>query len=260
MEIMGVLNCTPDSFSDGGRWASREEAVARGRLMVRQGATIVDIGGESTRPGAEPVDPEVEWERIGEVLTTLAGDRVRCSVDTYHAATAARAIEAGADIINDVTGGRVDPEILEVVASSHATYILQHSRGGAASADSAARYEDIIDDIVRELDESIERATGAGIDPTRIILDPGLGFSKVGDQDWEVLRRFDELTRRLDFRWLIGASRKRFLTKVGQTEGEKDLATAAITALLVGRAWGVRVHDAASSALAAKVARGMGRG
>lgn len=252
MEILGILNVTPDSFSDGGRWNTAERAIEHARSLIADGATIIDVGGESTRPGAAPLGFDEEWSRIGPVITGLVAEGISVSVDTYHAQTAKHAIAAGASIINDVTGGRVEPEIHAVVADSDALYVLQHSRGGAATTDETAVYDDIITDVGREMSAAIDKATAAGIDQSRLILDPGLGFSKVGDQDWEVLRRFDELVDLLPGRWLIGHSRKRFL---GAVDGDRDTATAIVSALLYGRAWGVRVHNAGATAAAAALAR-----
>lgn len=251
MEVMGICNVTPDSFSDGGVHADHASAIAHARDMVTKGATIIDIGGESTRPGATPVEPAEEWQRIAPVVSALVADGAKVSVDTYHAGTAARAIEAGAHIINDVTGGRIDPDIFTVVADSPADYVLQHSRGGAATTNDTAVYEDIAADIVRELSERLEIAVEAGIDRERIILDPGLGFSKVGDQDWQVLARLEDITGALPGRWLVGHSRKRFLPQ------PKDAATAAVSALLAGRVWGVRVHDVAGTVAGLHAARMM---
>lgn len=251
MEILGIVNVTPDSFSDGGRWQSAENAVARALKLVADGATIIDVGGESTRPGATPVSADEEWIRIAPVIKTLVGDAITVSVDTYHAETARRAISAGAAIINDVTGGRLEPDILSVVADSTADYVLQHSRGGAATTSETAVYDDIIADVAGELTTAIDRAENAGLPRSRLILDPGLGFSKMGEQNWEVLRRLDELTEAVPARWLIGHSRKRFLSGAGD---DRDATTAVISALLHGRVWGVRVHDAKSVASALSIA------
>lgn len=252
MEILGILNVTPDSFSDGGRWASAEEALARGKQLAVDGATIIDVGGESTRPGATPITSDEEWDRIGPVVEGLIADGLTVSVDTYHAETARRAIAAGVPIINDVTGGRIEPEIHTVVAGSEAQYVLQHSRGGAVTTNDTAVYDSIIDDVAREMSVAIEKAVATGIDESRLILDPGLGFSKVGEQDWDVLAGLDRLMAMLPGRWLIGHSRKRFLSSVSD---DRDFATALVTSHLVGRVWGVRVHDAKSNAAALTVAR-----
>lgn len=251
MEILGILNVTPDSFSDGGRWATAENALSRARQLIDDGATIIDIGGESTRPGAAAITSDEEWDRISPVITELVADGVTVSVDTYHAKTARRAIAAGASIINDVTGGRVEPEIHSVVAESDAHYVLQHSRGGAATTDDTADYGDIIADIAGEMLTAIAHAEAAGIDRSRLILDPGLGFSKAGEQNWEVLARLDELMERLPGRWLIGHSRKRFLSTA---DADRDYATGIVSALMFGRIWGVRVHDARATGAALTIA------
>ena len=251
---MGILNVTPDSFSDGGSFCDPGAALAHADHLIATGATIIDVGGESTRPGATPVDPDTEWARISPVITGLV-DRggVTISVDTYHAETARRAADAGAHIINDVTGGRVDPDMLSVVAKTGLDYVLQHSRGPASSTNEQARYTDIAREVRRELADQLARATGAGICRDRIILDPGLGFSKVGTQDWEVLAQLEQIAS-LGGRFLVGHSRKRFLP------ADKDVATAIVSALLAGSVWAVRVHNVELTALAISIAERMGHG
>ena len=169
MEILGILNVTPDSFSDGGQWHSAEDAIARAGQLIEDGATIIDVGGESTRPGATPITSDEEWARISPVIAALVAEGIAVSVDTYHAKTARRAISAGASIINDVTGGRVEPAIYDVLAAADADYVLQHSRGGSVTTDEAAVYTDIIDDIAREMSESIAKAEAAGIDRKSVV-------------------------------------------------------------------------------------------
>lgn len=256
MEIMGIVNVTPDSFSDGGKWAAAEDAIAHGRELVAQGATILDIGGESTRPGATMLTPEEEWARIAPVIEALAGE-VTISVDTYHAATARNAIEAGANIINDVTGGQADPTMFSTVAALGVPYILQHGRGNGQSMNSLAVYDgDLVTIVKSELSQQLQLAKGAGIADSNIILDPGLGFAKVGEQDWEVLARWKEIEE-LGYPVLIGQSRKRFLAATMPTEHtavERDTATAAVSGIMWEQgAWGVRVHNVAATVSAVAV-------
>ena len=279
MHVMGIVNVTPDSFSDGGKWASAENAVAHGRELIAQGAAILDIGGESTRPGAQSLSWQEEWERIEPVLEQLAGGKplVRgsagacgalISVDTYHAETARRAVELGATIINDVTGGSGDSAMFETIAELGCDYVLQHSRGNAQTMDSLRTYDGHIAYAVRdELLRARDRAVAAGIDFDSIILDPGLGFAKTGIQDWDMLGGIHELTEEGN-RVLVGASRKRFLDEVSRENGsaspslpeDRDLATAILTAFLYepadvpGKVWAVRVHNVQASMAALKVA------
>ena len=248
MKLMAILNVTPDSFSDGGRWADPDLAIKHGRQLVERGADIIDVGGESTRPGAKPLDPLEEWGRIGKVIAVLASEGVAVSVDTYHADTVRRAAAAGASIINDVTGGRVDPDMFAAVAESGLDYILQHSRGPAQTTNIHAVYDDVLAEVNAELSERLDAARAAGIADERIILDPGLGFSKVGKHDWDVLAGFADLVAEdPDRRWLLGASRKRFLGDVtpGSSAEDRDIATHAVTAwAAMNGVWAVRVHDA----------------
>lgn len=248
MEIMGILNVTPDSFSDGGEFSTPHDAITHAHTLIAAGATIIDIGGESTRPGATAITADEEWQRIAPVVTALVSEsEARISVDTYHAQTARRAIDAGADIINDVTGGRVDADMFSVIADSNVDYVLQHSRGGAATTNNTAVYDDVVADVMSELDERLAQAEAAGIDTERIIIDPGLGFSKVGDHDWQIITHIDTFTSHFANRVLVGHSRKRFL-------GKSDLATALVSAHLRDKVWGIRVHDVAGSAEALHVA------
>lgn len=274
MHLMGIINVTPDSFSDGGFWDHAELAIARGHELVKQGATILDIGGESTRPGATALSADEEWKRIEPVLNALAGGRALptgssgpcgalISVDTYHASTARRAYEAGATIINDVTGGRGDCAMFATVAELGCDYILQHSRGPAASSNEYATYSDHVAVQVREeLLAARDEAVEAGIAPERIILDPGLGFSKVGDHDWDALAGISDIAKKSGHRLLIGPSRKRFLAEVsapiGSAATDRDIATAALCshlALACDNIWAVRVHNIADTAVALNVAK-----
>lgn len=259
--VMGVLNTTPDSFSDGGAYLDPDRAVAHGLAMVARGADLVDVGGESTRPGATPVDPDEEIRRTEPVVRALAGRGVVVSIDTLHAATARAAVAAGAHIVNDVSAGVHDPEMLDVVARTGAVVVLQHRRGEAGTMTALTDYADLVPDVVAELAQRRDAALAAGVAGEKIVLDPGLGFAKEAEQSWEVLARLGELAA-LGHPLLVGTSRKRFLAPV-VADGEdrrgdatdRDGATAATTALLAARgAWAVRVHDVRPSADAVAVA------
>ncbi len=257
--VMGVINMTPDSFSDGGHWFAPEDALARGHRLVADGADILDVGGESTRPGAMQVDAGTETDRILGTVSALAAEGHVVSVDTFHAATAAAAVRAGARIVNDVSGGTADPGMHGVVADLRVPYIIQHSRGGPATMGSLATYDDVVTDVIRELEARVQGAVNAGIAEDMIVLDPGLGFAKDGQQNWEVLAALDRFVA-LGFPVLVGASRKRFLSAVlppalTDSPVERDHATAAVSALAAAAgAWAVRVHEARSSRDAVRVA------
>lgn len=244
--VMGVVNVTPDSFSDGGRWFDPDAAIAHGIELVAQGADIVDVGGESTRPGAARVEPDEELRRVIPVIRELVGRGIRVSVDTMRAATAAAAVDAGAEIINDVSAGLADAAMGEIAAASGARYVAMHWRGHSDRMDGLAEYGDVAGDVRDELAARVDALVAAGVDPQRIILDPGLGFAKRGEQNWELLAGLDRL-QELGFPVLVGASRKRFvgaLLAEGAPVEERDLPTAVISALSAERgAWGVRVHD-----------------
>lgn len=247
--VMAVVNVTPDSFSDGGAWFAPDAALARARAMLADGADLLDIGGESTRPGSERVTAEEETARIIGVVEALAADGAILSIDTMNAATARACVEAGARIINDVSGGLHDPAMLSTVAELGVPYILQHTRGEPDTMTSLAQYDDVIADVVRELEQRVEAALAAGVLEENLILDPGLGFAKNGDQNWDVLAGLDALDA-LGFPLLVGASRKRFLADVvpdavAGDARERDYATTSVTALLAAEGvWGVRVHEA----------------
>lgn len=251
--VMGVVNVTPDSFSDGGRYVDAEAAVAQGLLLRAQGADILDIGGESTRPGAERVSPEVEQERVLPVVRALAQTGVIVSIDTMNASTAVAAVEAGARIVNDVSGGMADPAMLAAVAATDADVVLQHWRGHSADMYARAVYDDVVAEVARELTARVGAAEAAGIDPSRVIVDPGIGFGKRGEQNWETLRGLDRFVA-MGQRVLIGTSRKRFLAEAlagdpaDASEARRDLATA-VTSALAAQAgvWAVRVHDVAAT-------------
>ncbi|WP_433267557.1 dihydropteroate synthase [Actinosynnema sp. CS-041913] len=255
--VLGVLNVTPDSFSDGGRYLGRSDAVEHGVAMFRRGADLIDVGGESTRPGASRVDPAVEAARVAPVIRELVARGVPVSVDTMRAEVAVAALEAGASIVNDVSGGLADPEMASVVASAGVPYVLMHWRGHSREMDQLAVYDDVVHDVRDELRARVDVALAAGVSADNIVLDPGLGFAKNASHNWQLLNRLDELME-LGFPVLVGASRKRFLgTLLGDRapDGRED-ATAAVSALaaFVG-AWGVRVHDVDKSLDAVAVAR-----
>ncbi|WP_186629646.1 dihydropteroate synthase [Rhodococcus sp. BP22] len=269
--VMGVLNVTADSFSDGGRYLNVDAAVAHGTKLHRTGVDIVDVGGESTRPGADRIDPAVEARRVVPVIAELSARGIATSVDTMRASVAAAAIEAGVSIINDVSGGRADPAMASVVADAGLPWILMHWRSaadylpkGAGShydSGAVAHYDDVVADVRRELLEQVDRAVAAGVDPAAIILDPGLGFAKNAQHNWELLRALPAFVE-LGMPILIGASRKRFLGTLLESDGEprppdgREVATAVVSALAVARgAWGVRVHDAQASSDAVAVVK-----
>jgi len=261
--VMGIVNVTPDSFSDGGEHATADTAIAAGLRMFYAGADIIDVGGESTRPGAEDVSPEEEQQRVVPVIEALVKAGALVSIDTVRASTAAAALKAGAAIINDVSGLTIEPEMAELVASSKAPYILTHRRGDARTMNSLAEYKDVAGEVVAELAGVRDKLYAAGVSREQIIIDPGLGFAKNDAQNWELLQNLDQLES-LGHRILVGASRKRFLgtllTVAGKSAApqERDAATAAITAISAYRgAWAVRVHDVGPSLDAVKVAARM---
>jgi dihydropteroate synthase len=259
--VIGIINVTPDSFSDGGRYLDRDDAVARGVALRAQGADLIDVGGESTRPGALRVDAATEIGRVVPVLRDLAASGVACSVDTTRAAVAEAALEAGAVIVNDVSGGLADPAMAATVARCRVPWILMHWRGSSAMMDQLASYTDVVAEVRAELVTRVDAAVLAGVDPAALVLDPGLGFAKTAAHNWALLGHLNALTE-LGFPVLIGASRKRFLgSLLADADGAprrcdgRDTATAAISALAAaGGAWGVRVHDAAASRDAIAVA------
>lgn len=244
--IMGVLNVTPDSFSDGGRFLDTGRAIEHGMELVSQGADIIDVGGESTRPGAERVTPEEEQFRILAVISSLARAGVPVSVDTMNASTALLAVESGATYVNDVSGGLADFFMPRAVAMSGATFIASHWRGHSTTMDTKAIYKDAPTDITFELSKRVDDLLEAGIARDKLILDPGLGFAKSEAHNWQMLGRLNEL-QALGFPLLIGASRKRFLSTLLPDEAsmdERDNASVAVSVLAANAGiWGVRVHD-----------------
>lgn len=244
--VMGVVNVTPDSFSDGGRWFDADAAIAHGIELVAEGADLVDVGGESTRPGAARVEPEEELRRVVPVIRELAARGIRVSVDTMRAATALAAVEAGAEIINDVSAGLADEAMGRIAAETGAQYVAMHWRGHSDRMDSLADYADVAIEVRDELATRVDALVAAGVAPERLILDPGLGFSKRGEQNWQLLGRLDVLAG-LGLPILVGASRKRFLGALlpdGAPVEHRDLPTAVVSVLSAqAGAWGVRVHD-----------------
>jgi dihydropteroate synthase len=259
--VMGILNVTPDSFSDGGRYLDHDDAVAHGLALHGQGADLVDVGGESTRPGAQRVDASTEIARVVPVLRDLAAHGVPCSVDTTRAAVAEAALEAGAIMVNDVSGGLADPAMAPTIARSRVPWVLMHWRGHSHRMDELACYQDVVADVRVELVARVDAAVLAGVDSGALVLDPGLGFAKTAAQNWALLGNLQVLTE-LGFPVLLGASRKRFLaTLLAGADGsprradEREIATVAVSALAAAAGvWGVRVHDAAASRDAVAVA------
>ncbi|MDO5635234.1 MAG: dihydropteroate synthase [Micrococcus sp.] len=259
--VMGILNVTPDSFSDGGQHTDPDAAIAHARALRSQGADLIDVGGESTRPGATPVDPHEEQDRILPVIEALLADGIPVSADTMHVATAEAALQLGPVILNDVSGLHVEEGMPELVAASGAPYILMHNRGTPTTMDGLATYADVVGQVIEELCELRERFLAAGVRAEQLLLDPGLGFAKAGDQNWALLHGLPRL-RELGHPVLVAASRKRFLgTLVDEVTGaesapqDRDIATAAVSALAAqAGAWAVRVHDVGGSAAAVRVA------
>ena len=257
--VIGVLNVTPDSFSDGGRFTSLDEAVAHGCRLADDGADLVDVGGESTRPGADRVDAAEEERRVIPVIEALVANGIRVSIDTYRAVVAERALAAGASVVNDVSGGLGDPDMAAVVGAAGCPWILMHWRGHSRRMQDLAHYVDVVDDVRRELAERVEAANQAGISSDRIVIDPGLGFAKTAEHNWALLAHLDVLVG-FGLPVLIGASRKSFLGRVladpagtPRPVGEREAATVALTAYAATQgAWGVRVHDVRANVDAAR--------
>jgi dihydropteroate synthase len=240
MLVMGILNVTPDSFADGGLHYDTEIAIARGMEMIDEGVDIIDVGGESTRPGADRVSEEEEQARVLPVIRALAESKVAISIDTMRASTARLAVEAGASIVNDVSGGAADPDMFATVADLGCKYTLMHWRGHSKDMNSKAIYGDVVADVIEEVTMQLDKALAAGVKRENIILDPGLGFAKDPEHNWEILNRIEEFTA-LGYPVLIGHSRKRFLG--GDNPDEREEATVAVTQSLVGKGiWAVRVH------------------
>jgi len=257
--VIGVLNVTPDSFSDGGRFTSLDDAVAHGCRLADDGADLVDVGGESTRPGADRVDAAEEERRVIPVIEALVANGVRVSIDTYRAVVAERALAVGASVVNDVSGGLGDPDMAAVVRAAGCPWILMHWRGHSRRMQDLAHYVDVVDDVRRELAERVEAANQAGISADRIVIDPGLGFAKTAEHNWALLAHLDVLVG-FGLPVLIGASRKSFLGRVladpaggPRPVDQREAATVALTAYAATQgAWGVRVHDVRANVDAAR--------
>lgn len=258
-QIMGILNVTPDSFSDGGQYTTVDAAVAHAVAMIEQGASIVDVGGESTRPGAAPVDAKTERKRIMPVVRELVARGIPVSIDTRRARVALAAVEAGAQLVNDVSGGLSDPEMARVVAETGVLYAVMHWREGGA--DAIPDYRNVVSEVRRELKGRIAHLIVEGVKPEQIIIDPGIGFGKTAEQNWQLLGHLPQIAS-LGHGVLVGASRKRFLGALLPADDaadpdpvQRDAPTAVISALAArSGAWAVRVHDVASSRLALDVA------
>jgi dihydropteroate synthase len=259
--VMGVVNVTDDSFSDGGLFLDSDRAVQHGLDLAADGAAIIDVGGESTRPGAIRVDTGVEIARVVPVVKELAGQGITVSIDTMHAAVAEAALEHGAQIVNDVSGGRADPRMAAVVASAKVPWVLMHWRSvGAADPHEVPAYGDVVSEVRDELRGSVEAALAAGVDPDCLIIDPGLGFAKTAQHNWALLRALPEFVAS-GMPVLVGASRKRFLgALLADADGElrspdgRETATAVISVLAARLGvWGVRVHDVRATVDALKV-------
>jgi dihydropteroate synthase len=254
--VMGVLNATPDSFSDGGLYSAEDDALNHARLLIAAGSNIIDVGGESTRPGAERIAIEEEQRRVISLIKRIAAEPsfiasgARISIDTMNSQTAKAAIDAGAKIINDVSGGLADPNMFSVAAETSAILVISHWRGFSDRMDSLNEYQDIARDVSQELSVQVEAAIAAGVKRENIVIDPGLGFAKDMQQNWKLVARLDELEK-LGLPILVGASRKRFIAgmlepdEAGEvSNSRRDLATAVLTALLLQRKlWGIRVHN-----------------
>ena len=268
--LMGVVNVTPDSFSDGGRWLEPDAAIAHGRELLRDGADILDIGGESTRPGATRPLVEEELGRVVPVIAALAADGATVSVDTMRAEVAEAALAAGATIVNDVSGGLADPRILDVVATGDATYVAMHWRAHAAHMRDFAVYDGpggVVQAVRDELAARVEAILAAGVPPQRIVLDPGLGFAKRAEHNWALLRDLGPLES-LGYPVLVGASRKTFLGRLLADSGgtvrpvdQREHAHTALTVLLAQRGvWGLRVHDVRAARDALRVLERLDQG
>ena len=261
MQVVGVLNVTDDSFSDGGRYLDADSAVAHGLAMVAEGAGIIDVGGESTRPGATRIDSRVEASRVVPVVKELAAQGITVSIDTMHADVARAALQSGARIVNDVSGGRADPAMAPLLAEAGVPWVLMHWRSVSSDRPyQAPHYHDVVAEVRSELLASVDSAVAAGVDPAKLVIDPGLGFAKTGQHNWALLHALPQLVA-TGVPVLLGASRKQFLgVLLAGPDGSprppdgRETATAVISALaaLYG-AWGVRVHDVRASVDALKV-------
>ncbi|WP_293050489.1 dihydropteroate synthase [Mycobacterium sp.] len=261
VRVVGVVNVTDDSFSDGGRYRDSDSAVEHGLALAAEGAAIIDVGGESTRPGAVRVEPNVEIGRVVPVVKALAAEGITVSIDTMHADVARAALDSGAKVVNDVSGGRVDPHMAPLLAEAQVPWVLMHWRSVAADQPHRVpRYRDVVAEVRTELLACADEAMSAGVDPAKLIIDPGLGFAKTGQHNWALLHALPRLVS-TGFPVLVGASRKQFLgTLLAGSDGVarppagRETATAVISALAaLNGVWGVRVHDVRASVDALKV-------
>jgi dihydropteroate synthase len=268
VQVMGVVNVTDDSFSDGGRYLDADRAVEHGLALAADGAAIIDVGGESTRPGAVRIDPGVETARVVPVVKELAAQGITVSIDTMHAGVARAALENGAHMVNDVSGGRADAAMTDLLVEANVPWVLMHWRPVSADRPhDVPHYHDVVAEVRAELLTSVEDAVDAGMDPAKLIIDPGLGFAKTGQHNWALLHALPELVA-TGIPVLVGASRKRFLgTLLAGPNGEvrppdgRETATAVISALsAIHGAWGVRVHDVRASVDALRVVDAWNRG
>ncbi|MGP9526630.1 dihydropteroate synthase [Glutamicibacter sp. AOP5-A2-18] len=262
--VMGILNVTEDSFSDGGKYLSIDAAIDQGLKLLYSGADIIDVGGESTRPGAKDVDPALEQSRIIPVIEALVKAGAVVSVDTMHVSTARAAINAGAHIINDVSGLTYEPGMPELIAETGVPYVLMHRRGTAQNMVAEANYQDVVTEVINELRSLRDEFVAMGVAPEQIIIDPGLGFAKDAEHNWALLSNVAAIEE-LGHRVLIGTSRKRFLGSLLAEAGtsrkplERDIATAATTVLAAkDQVWAVRVHDVIGSRDAIEVVQAYG--
>jgi dihydropteroate synthase len=262
--VVGVLNVTPDSFSDGGRYTDLPAAVAHGVAMAADGAAFVDVGGESTRPGADRVDGETESTRVVPVIRELVARGVPVSIDTTRASVAAAALAAGAAVVNDVSGGLADPDMVKVVADAGCPWVLMHWRGHSRQMREMAVYVDVVKEVCAELCTRVDAAVSGGVAADRIVLDPGLGFAKTAEHNWRLSARLDQIVG-LGFPVLVGSSRKSYLGALladaagPRPVGEREAATVATTVLAAeAGVWGVRVHDVRANVDAVRVWRATG--
>ncbi|WP_307789107.1 dihydropteroate synthase [Glycomyces salinus] len=254
-QIVGILNVTPDSFSDGGRYLDFADAVGHGEQMAAEGADIIDVGGESTRPGAERVDAATEISRVVDVVAALAERGLTVSIDTTRAEVAAAAIGAGAGVVNDVSGGLADPDMARVVADTGVRWILMHWRGHSRDMQRLAHYDSVVADVKAELEDRVEAALESGVDASKLVIDPGLGFAKTADHNWRLSAHLHEFVE-LGYPVLFASSRKSYLGSLladdsGKVRpvGQREAATLATSVLAFeAGAWGVRVHDVAGTA------------
>ena len=256
--VVGVLNVTPDSFSDGGLFTDTTTAINHAKQLIAQGADLIDVGGESTKPGASRIENIEEQKRVIPVIEELTNLGIITSIDTMRSQTAELAVKAGAQIVNDVSGGLADENMHKTVAGLDVPYVLMHWRGHSTVMDELANYHNVVEEVINEIKIQIEKATKAGINRNKIVIDPGLGFAKKPEHNWQILKEINKL-HSLELPIYIGASRKRFLADFAFPKGstdpkDRDLATSAISsyASLQG-AWAVRVHDVLANSVAVKI-------